>query len=367
MICKICETENPSKSWFCLECGAALIVSKIKDEDRMVSAKEFKDRIYGLEMPKGVSSRQLNEFVKSEMEKWRSDPWYMPMIGAPMKINDTPKAMQFTPLPKSDVMIDDDGNCTHDKDFECGLKKNCNLPLGSEYKSLVNVEDRLKMLIPDVPNVNHIYGKPNELTKCICDPEKQKHVFTHRSDMPLQCVNCGWFNTSHPNSFGPSKAIMKETMEMRNHYPNNIDGFDDPCGVCGSDKCLEIHKPTIQEQYQEAFENIQRFRRNRLERWEEEQKRKAVQASVAKGLMPPPLYRPFPIFDIPEELIHLENRKTPKERPPQSTITGTDVRKGIKPRREPPKKIDPIKDHVIKKTKTPKKRRRDRPTKIQWI
>lgn len=472
MECNVCKTENPSDSLFCLECGASIninngFVSKIKDEDRMVSAKEFKDRIYSISFPKSKHAHRLfRKELQREIERWKNDPEYIPLIGTPMKDEDEVK---FIPTSPSNIMLDDNGNCTHNTDFECGLKKNCNLPLGSEYKSLVNVEDRLRSIIPNVPNINRIYGDGEpihtpigtmDFPKIEGQPqmgmefiEFVKQAETNKVELFSNELIYGV--TIHTDSNNPVSSFFDNKTRMitlefdekdyplvikggvqvvtsihteekkEDNYPNNIDGFDDPCGVCGSDKCLEIHKPTIQEQYQEAFENIQRFRRNRLERWKYEQELKELQIKVANGLMPPPLYRipiyripipenkypelsnserPFPIFemrkgwdskpslarkttktrtgihDTPEEMRFIpKGIRGSGTRKPKKPFASISIRKGLdrKKRKTPKQRRGAI--EVMKKrlrasdaiktfeTNNIPKRPNDRSTKVQWI
>ena len=332
MICKVCQTENPQNSQFCLECGAAFVK---------------KERVSKGYMKVPPMTDKIQKDIKEQMEKWRKDEWYIPSIP---------------------------------------------------------VEDQLRKIIPGVQNVNNMYGEPytevtplgpeeikqrmEDMNKCFCGTAVQKFVYNHRSEEPHMCANCGWKNKNHPtyiDDMRKENSGMLETLTsalaMHEETKKNIEKinkindtphiltyevedrlkqvFDcdvnitiiDQCGVCGTDNCKDPHIPSIQQQYQEAFENIQRFRRLRVEQWEKNQKIKEIQISVVKGLIPPEMrlfgshLLPNPNFpdgssisrksSITRRDVHkgIGRPKKPKEKPPQSAITGTDVRKGIEPKK----------------------------------
>ncbi len=316
MICKVCDVNNSEDSKFCIECGIGL--NNGKEPKRVVSAEEMKNYLWSFDFSKVKNKTRLNRMINAEMQKWRQDPHYIPIISAPTKTGG------FIQAPKNVDM----------EKFEKELKKQ-------------QVFDA--MIEPYAPFLSTI--KPNDIS-----------------------------SGGGLNNEGLLQKYTVEERLLKNYYDATRD--NKPCGVCGDMRCNIKHIPPIQQQYQEAFENIQyiwKLRRERLRReyWNNQpfpmyEMRKGLDRGKGKQKM----------ALIPKQLQLIESRITRRDVKkgikPKSRITGTDVRKGIKPKssstkipkepfesitirkgldrkeRKPPPKIDPVKDHIIKKEYLPK-------------
>ncbi len=260
MICKVCNIDNSEDSKFCVECGIGF--NNGKEQKRVVSAEEMKNLLWSIDWEKirnGSEKKRLIGQIQAMMKIWQNDPSYIPVIMAPRR-NDG----GFIQVPK-------------DIDME-------------KFKKELEKQQAFDAMIgPDAPL--------------------------------LSTIKSG--DISSGGELNNEGLLQKYTVEERlkkNYYDATRDNI--PCGVCGDMRCNIKHIPPIQQQYQEAFENVQRIRRFRLEKWAGEQPLPSNPNITIKEAVR--------ISDIGVDSTARADGR------PESKIIERDVRKGIPPRRPEP-------------------------------
>lgn len=210
--CKACNIDNPPNSTFCIECGASTNTGK--EQDRIVSAEEMKQLLWSIDWEKISSDTERERLIhqiKGMYKIWQNDPSYIPIIMAPTKTSG------FIQVPKNVDM----------KEFK------------KEWEKQVSTI------------------KPGDISS---GGGLNNEGLRNTSIQEMQGLGINTINTT--------KIDNKYTVEERlkkNYYDATRDNM--PCGVCGDMRCDIKHIPPIQQQYQEAFENIQKFRKMRHDRW----------------------------------------------------------------------------------------------------
>lgn len=279
MICKVCDIDNLEGSKFCIECGAS--TNNGKKQERIVSAEEMKQLLWSIDWEKIHSDSKKNRLlhqIKSMYKIWQNDPSYIPVIMAPTKSD---RGIMHIQAPDDDKALET-------------LKKDMISRMTELDAPLLKSDD-----------TSSGGGLDNEGLR-------------NTSIQEMQGLGINTINTT--------KIDNKYTVEERlkkNYYDATRDNV--PCGVCGDMRCDIKHIPPIQQQYQEAFENIQKFRRKRYNR-------------IVWGI------------DTSGDYLIKHHRLWPLKR----KIPGTNVRKGIPPQRPEPQLTNVGGIRKPKKAKFPK-------------
>ena len=343
---------------YCVDCGidkfpvpttTRSYKTGILEEDRLTTPQEMKELLWSIDWEKIPENKR--EFaidgIRVMLHEWKNDPNYIPIITAPTKSNTGGLNNESLLSDEVKMKMDEVHNAKmlSDMGFEVDFNDDMHGELQVRKK---REEDRNQLGTELFPSIG-------------------KKIF---SNLPTET------------------KLIEMTRSNTVVVPQ--------CGYCGNENAnLCFHPPSVQEQHQEAFENIQKFRRKRFERWEDEQLKIKLRGDLVKALNEPPMFKGYlslpsdpktlkifekemkkwkndpwyvPMLSSPDilDVKYIKIDDSPSGtayNPPKSAVIERDVRKGISEkspitrrdvwkgigRKKPPKKIDPPKDHVISK------------------